>query len=174
MRIPLLSLWIIQVRSDWGKNIGDGNTWRTLTKEEWAYLINYDTVNDNLNNNPNSPRYNRFKLGVTVCGKTNCLVLAPDDWDISSNALQSEYSATSTPMTWEQAEAVGLVCLPAAGGRDGSNVWSYDEEGYYWSSNSYSSILTHAFCLFFDDDSCEPFYQYRSNGLSVRLVTECQ
>ena len=30
---------------DWGKAIGNGNTWRTLSKAEWEYLLNTRTVN---------------------------------------------------------------------------------------------------------------------------------
>ena len=30
---------------DWGCTIGDGNTWRTLTKDEWTYLFNTRIVN---------------------------------------------------------------------------------------------------------------------------------
>ena len=28
---------------DWGQNIGDGMTWRTLTKDEWDYVLNIRT-----------------------------------------------------------------------------------------------------------------------------------
>ena len=28
--------------NDWGKNIGNGNVWRTLSTEEWQYLFSYD------------------------------------------------------------------------------------------------------------------------------------
>lgn len=47
----------------------DGKAWRTLTDEEWYYLLG-----------DSEERTGKRKTGVTVCGKTNCLVIAPDNF----------------------------------------------------------------------------------------------
>ncbi|MCQ2180273.1 MAG: hypothetical protein MJY91_09270 [Bacteroidales bacterium] len=143
---------------DWGKNIGDGSTWRTLSKDEWVYLFNTRTNASSL-----------YKYGVTVCGKTNCVIIAPDNWDTSANPLQTSYDATA----WATAEAAGLVCLPAAGRRDGSSVNDVGDLGYYWSSTAYGEY--NAYCVRFDSSYFFPDnYGYRNFGRSVRLITECQ
>lgn len=138
--------------------------WRTLSKKEWQYLFNKDNTYGANN------RSGKYKYGVTVCGVTNCVVIAPDGWDLSANSLQSEYSSTSTPMTWEQAETAGLVCLPAAGARDGSNVYDVGDCGRYWSS---SADGTYASSVYFGSGDVTPGSRVsRSRGSSVRLVTE--
>lgn len=103
---------------DWSTTIGDGTLWRSLTFDEWTYLLNgRDGAADKLKN------------GVTVCGKTNCLVIAPDNF---VGAIESSYDAAA----WDAAEEAGLVCLPAAGLRYGSGVEATGTIGFYWSSTS--------------------------------------
>lgn len=143
-------------------NVGgtDQTGWRTLSTNEWRYLFNGRNNASNL-----------YKCGVTVCGVTNCVVIAPDGWDLSANSLQSEYSSTSTPMTWEQAETAGLVCLPAAGSRLGSNIHdAVGCTGFYWSSTAYNEynvwfVTFTRYNLFHDGGD-----YYR--GCSVRLITK--
>ena len=143
---------------DWGNNIGDGSTWRTLSKDEWVYLLETRTNASGL-----------YKAGVSVCGKTYCVIIAPDNWDTSANPLQTSYDATA----WATAEAAGLVCLPAAGGRYGSGVGSVGDDGFYWSSTAYGSGF--AYDAYFNSSLLDPGYEvYRDGGNSVRLITECQ
>lgn len=122
--------WTDGTFKDWGENAIDGapaNTWRTPTHEEWKYL--FET---------RSKAWSLHKTGVTVCGKTYCVIIAPDNWDTSTNPLQEEYSATSTPMTWEQAQSAGLVCLAHTHRRSGSDASSGELPRHhsYWSSNA--------------------------------------
>lgn len=148
-------------------NVGgtDQTGWRTLSTKEWQYLFNKE------NQYGETCRSGKYKYGVTVCGVTNCVVIAPDGWDLSANSLQSEYSSTSTPMTWEQAETAGLVCLPAAGFRDGSNVYNVGDYGFYWSSTAFGSDL--AYIVYFNSNYVYPDYGgFRDRGVSVRLITE--
>ncbi|MCQ2179551.1 MAG: hypothetical protein MJY91_05580 [Bacteroidales bacterium] len=143
---------------DWGKTIGNGSTWRTLSNDEWVYLFETRTNASSL-----------YKYGVTVCGKTNCVIIAPDNWDTSANPLQTSYDATA----WATAEAAGLVCLPAAGRRDGSSVSDVGDSGSYWSSTAYDGY--DAYFVYFNRDVAGPnSYDHRSSGYSVRLITECQ
>ena len=161
---------------DWGVAYCESNNitvgiWRMLSKEEWVYLINENGQYDNI-------RKGKYKLNVTVCGKKSCLVLAPDGWDISSNPLQDVYSTTSSPMTWEQAEAAGLVCLPAAGYYNSGQVSGDESDGYYWSSSADSSDSS--YYMYFYSAAVKPDrgdlesmeYSARSRNYSVRLVTE--
>lgn len=141
---------------DWGKNIGDGSTWRTLSKDEWGYLIETRTNASSL-----------YKKGVTVCGKTNCVIIAPDNWDISANPLQTSYDATA----WATAEAAGLVCIPAAGRRDGSTVVGVGGRGNYWSSTADGD--SHVCFVLFSSGHVNPDDRdLRRYGYSVRLITE--
>ena len=147
--------------TDWGNKIV-GAVWRTPTRAEWQYLFILRSNASNL-----------YKCGVTVCGKQNCVVIAPDNWNLTASPLQSEYSATSTPMTWSEAQAAGLVCLPAAGRRIYSSiVYLVDDCGYYWSSSANGS--DYAYNVFFTSSSVSTAdSNNRSSGFSVRLVTDC-
>ena len=141
---------------DWGKNIGDGSTWRTLSKDEWQYLIN--------KNNDETIRKGKYKYGVTVCEKANCLILAPDDF---TGTIETSYNAAA----WATAEAAGLVCLPAAGFRTDSDFYDVGYGGNYWSSSTYEE--GRAYNVNFNDYDFYPDgYADRSFGHSVRLVTE--
>lgn len=157
---------------DWGAMIDDEDTWFTLSYEEWSYLLN-------LNPCENAKRAGRWKMFVTVCGKENCLVLAPDNWDLDAHPLQEEYSSTSTPMTWEAAQEAGLVCLPAAGQRFIDEVALVSECGSYWSSSP-GEVASYRSIYFYFKDEVE--YQYveakpypgtepSTYGFAVRLVT---
>ena len=138
---------------DWGNNIGDGSTWRTLSNDEWVYLFETRTNASGL-----------YKCGVTVCGKTKCVVIAPDGF---TGTIETSYDATA----WATAEAAGLVCLPAAGNRYGSLVLSVGDYGRYWSSTAYDSY--NAYYVRFNSYNVYPDnYGTRDYGYSVRLITE--
>ena len=139
--------------------------WRTLTAAEWQYIFSDS---------------NKYKCGVTVCGKANCIVLLPDGWEWNANTVgtswQTEYPVESTqasPVTWQKMEDAGAVCLPAAGRRDDSNVNNISEYGGYWSSTSTGS--NYAYLVDFDDLDVFPISRnYRDNGYNVRLVTNAE
>ena len=141
---------------DWGTAIDDKGTWRTLTTAEWQYLFNGRSNASSL-----------YKNGVTVCGKENCLIIAPDNWDTSAKPLNASYDATA----WATAEAAGLVCLPAAGRRRGSDVGYVGDRGYYWSSTAFDGNYAY-YVVFNSSDVCSDDCDYRSRGFSVRLITE--
>lgn len=157
--------------NDWDKNNVDGNTWRTLTKEEWQYLFNNGSYQSDI-------RKNKYKYNVEVCGKILCVVLLPDSWQWGENGVgstwQAIYPETSTedyPVSWKTMEAAGAVCLPAAGYRFWTIASGGNDYGTYWSSSSYDS--DHAYCVCFDGDTVNPsLSDTRSLGHSVRLITE--
>ena len=153
--------------TDWGSmirgEVGVETVWRTPTIEEWQYLFTGRSNASNL-----------YKCGVTVCEKQNCVVIAPDNWNLTASPLQSEYSATSTPMTWSEAQAAGLVCLPAAGFRYGPYVNVVGSEGNYWSSSVNIYSESEACAVRFSSRSVNNNPQMRFFGCSVRLVTDCE
>lgn len=141
---------------DWGTAINPGGAatpWRTLSKDEWTYLIN--------------TRYRAANLHgwATVAGMGG-QVLMPDGW---TGSIASSYSADA----WAQMEASGAVFLPAAGRRSGTNVNAYDlgDLGAYWSSTYIDAV--YAYSLRFGSAAVLPNYNfYRYYGQAVRLVQD--
>ena len=129
-----------------------------------------------------------YKIGVTVCGHSNCLILLPDDWEWDANTVgtgwQTEYSE-STNVKWSTMEASGAVCLPAAGYGDGlfasttdkfgvkGFVGSVGSVGHYWSSTPSAGNLV--FTLSFESKNVKSADQsVRNLAYAVRLVTDVQ
>ena len=159
---------------DWGVNkIGSDapNTWRTLTFDEWEYIIN--------------GRYNAEELkGVAQVNGVTGLILLPDGWtcpdDVTfkpgfhENAGTEYYAAyqTFSSSDWAKLEASGAVFFPAAGYRYGSdinNLQGYDY-GYYWSATELFSGFANNLYFYSDEADVTSYYSYR--GYSVRLVKD--
>ena len=160
---------------DWGANkIGNDapNTWRTLTYDEWDYL-----------------RYNRTNAndlcGVAQVNGVNGLIFLPDNWTCPAgvtfksgfhSSYGTEYYAyyaayqTFTAKQWSKLEKSGAIFLPAAGARDGSDVYYVLNFGSYWSATEHKSDF--ARCLYFSSDEAGVDGDYRYDGLSVRLVKD--
>ena len=158
-------------QADWGYNAisNGGNTensgWRTLTKPEWAYVIDTRST-------PSGIRYAK----ATVNG-VNGVVLLPDNWTASIYALNNtnggDYTSnTITAADWTNVlEANGAVFLPAAGNRYRTSVDDVGSYGYYWSASYYNS--NSAYIMNFDSGylyASDSYYKYRYYGRSVRLV----
>lgn len=72
---------------------------------------------------------------------------------------------------WRKFEDAGCVFLPAAGGRNGSSVFSVGSHGAYWSSTPYN--MEYAYFAFFFDRALYPQYTNPYYyGFSVRLVRD--
>ena len=151
---------------------GQKGFWRALSggdNGEWNYLINRNGGT-------------LYKLGVTVCGSKNCLILLPDDWKWGENGVGDNwqdggYPETSTEgkVTWKTMEAAGAVCLPAAGYRfgydGGTSVSRVGNAGLYWSSTTSGS--NDAYGLGFDSGDVSPAdINDRDYAYAVRLVTD--
>jgi hypothetical protein len=159
---------------DWGTNqiSSDApNTWRTLTKDEWEYLLN--------------TRANASSLkGVAQVNGVNGLILLPDNWvcpagvtfksGFHSNSGVDYYAAyqTFTAAEWSKLESAGAVFLPAAGRRFCSSVSYVLYIGSYWYATEYNSKYSDA--LGIDSDEAYMYCDYRIFGLSVRLVKDLQ
>ena len=161
---------------DWGTNMDDGNTWYTLTADEWDYLLDERSDADQL------VGVARIQLGEKIY--TNGLVLLPDDWTCPAgvtfkSGFSNTYSVqayadhrTFTLADWQQLEAAGAVFLPASGFREGSFVSYMQSSGYYWSAAPDGSDK--AYYMYFISDS---YFSYnysrnRYSGLAVRLVKD--
>ena len=139
---------------DWGVNnpiINGGNTpniWRTLTHEEWEYLM--------------KRKANGIRLCSpgSVCGRSG-MILLPDNWDFDADLPYTDEpdmeafasfgtdlnynSNVYTEELWSRMEAKGAVFLPSAGLVMHDHFWGLDEygrsswpEGSYWSSSQVS------------------------------------
>lgn len=169
--------------ADWGVYNSIGNdtpgTWRTLTCDEWDYLVNRRASSSV--DGVDSARY----AEATVCGVAG-LILLPD---------QFERPATLTPIAninhnnftisfndnvynaeeWVLMEKAGAVFLPAAGFRGGTWLSTIGEGGSYWASTCNAARQAYAM-LFIDglvNASAECTYDKdRGYGRSVRLVSD--
>ena len=170
--------------ADWGvyNQIGEDapGSWRTLTTDEWEYLLHGRTNADIL-----------FGLG-TVYGRAGLIIL-PDNWEdpkpsgvifkpSTQNGLEwqgNEYK-NSDPKnfthneynnTWPAMEAAGAVFLPAAGYRREKKVYGVNDFSYYWSSTHDEGSF--AWCIEISAYRLVPQeFRARTFGCSVRLVQD--
>ena len=143
-------------------------TWRTLTKDEWEYLLDTRATASSI----------RYAKG-TVCGIAG-LIIVPDDWKSSIYSLNNvnivDVTYTSNIIDtsdWAKMEDVGCVFLPAAGYRYGTSVIYVGSCGNYWSTtyaDSYNAyVLGFGLTNLYSTSS-----SYCNGGNSVRLVRWAQ
>ena len=143
-------------------------TWRTLTTNEWIYLLRVRTTLSGI----------RYAKG-TVCGIAG-LIIVPDNWSNTIYTLDSTntYTAAYTSniigaSDWAKMEVVGCVFLPTAGQRSGSLVDFVGFYGGYWSATCDYSGYAYGWSFGrFDSINFGPaYYSYSYDyGKSVRLV----
>ena len=160
---------------DWGTNkIGSDapNTWRTLTYNEWEYL---------LYSRPNASSLR----GVAQVNGVNGLILLPDNWTCPEGVTFKsgfhssrgvDYYVTYQTFTadqWSKMESVGAIFLPAAGYRVGTYVDDVHYHGSYWSATSYNGLnCCGVWDLCFHSDKSDMGDGDNILGLSVRLVKD--
>ena len=108
----------VDAGSDWGANaISNGGNlpklWRTLTKDEWTYLVDTRKINGETG-------YGHTYIDATV-NEVFGVIIFHDDYDGSTTGL------TSIPE--------GCLFLPAAGERYGTGAQAVGMSGNYWSSS---------------------------------------
>lgn len=156
--------------ADWGYNIisNGGNvehsSWRSLTDEEWNYLLIERHNSNNL-------------FGYGKVNGMNGLILLPDDWSspqgITFISGFSSWENNLTEKQWSRMETAGAVFLPAAGMRNGDLVYHVMGSGDYWSSRCLQNAGSQygSYALYFGYEMVRPDYVVdRNSGLSVRLV----
>lgn len=169
--------------ADWGvyNAIGDDapGTWRTLTRDEWDYLVNHRAASTV--DGTDSARY----AEATVCG-VNGLIIFPDQFsrpaslapiaNINQNNLSISFNDnTYNAEEWTLMEQAGAVFLPAAGFRGGTWLSTIGDGGSYWASTC--NAARQAYALLFINGlvnaSAECTYEKdRGYGRSVRLVKD--
>lgn len=171
--------------TDWGVNpISNGgnmaNQWRTLTRNEWVYLFHGRANYANL-------------FGIGKVDGVAGTILLPDDWVTPSGLTftpstiqglewqrgRGFYSKNSnndnlsynayTLAQWELMESAGAVFLPAAGSRDGTEVYGVSSSGRYWSATRLYTYLAY-YLDFHSSYLCPWCDNQRDEGCSVRLV----
>ena len=160
---------------DWGTNkIGNDapDTWRTLTEDEWQYLLN--------------TRENASSLcGIAQVKGVNGLVLLPDNWKCPSGVSFKSgchtkfgvcyyaYYQTFTADEWSKLEKAGAVFLPAAGVRFGTSLRFVQCETYYWSATEVA--IGSARCIRIrSEKGAYMNIGSRYDGRAVRLVKDLQ
>lgn len=164
---------------DWGLKIGDGNTWRTLTLEEWIYL--FESRADAVD------KYGIAYINLDARTSVLGLIILPDSWTApagisfagglpSEEVIDNEDYQNFTLAQWQLMEQAGAVLLRARG--DGCGDWY----GSYWTATPCSS--DRAYRLFFPqqfgykyvsygyNSSGSPYATGRCGSSSVRLVQD--
>ena len=154
--------------TEWGKNAisnGGGSKWRTLTREEWEYVVEKRET-------PSEIRYAK-----AVVNGVKGLILLPDNWKSSyyklDNVNRSGANFNDNDINkadWaNKFESKGAVFLPNGGSRKGNSVTGVGKEGYYWTSTNFDNAGSYGVYIY--DRNVNPTHHYYSrNGLSVRLV----
>ena len=156
---------------DWGSNTiyygnGDGTGdnagtgWRTLSKEEWTYILGH------------------YSYGYATVGGSPGVVLLPDNFQhpegvnpfVTSHTgfYNNNYSETAK---WALMEAAGAVFLPTAGWRlDVYSIFNVNTVFRYWTSTRDTN--SKAFYLKMDNgnENVSVVQDDRYKGMSVRLV----
>lgn len=154
---------------DWGVHCpisNGGNTpgqWRTLTSNEWSYIIG------------SRPNANLLRGFATVNGVRG-LILLPDDWTLPAGVTftptytysQNIYGVTQ----WAIMEAAGAVFLPTVG-TSAENTYY----GYYWSTTArrtgmFSTLSDYAYVLRFYEYTSYIDYSRKDSQFFVRLVKD--
>ena len=185
---------------DWGVYCtiinGGSNSWRTL-----SYDVDDDYYSEWHNLIRERPNYKSLRReGKVVC--TPGWFLLPDDWDWNKvspkckelwdhGSIEAAYNFMIYSYSeWSEMEAEGALFLPAAGVREGTIVYGFNDYeddpvyhdvpyGVYWSTKLYEDYWGQgaqgANVFYFGDDSDGPFsigsklFWY---GCSVRLVSD--
>ena len=155
---------------DWGVHnaISNGGEkagmWRTLTKDEWDYVLN--------------KRATEMRYSIaTVAGRSG-VILFPDSFSmpagiakpVAANLGSTYKDYTVDEEQWNQMESAGAVFLPAAGYRVGASVYGFGQDGQYWSSSHESQ--DYAYRLNFGDGYAGISSCGRFDGFAVRLVRD--
>ena len=186
---------------DWGVYnaiINGGNLpgmWRTLTAEEWHYLL-YERPASTVNHTANA-RFCRATIPVRtgeyyfnttnpIIISANCIVLFPDNY-VQPNGVRNFAHINDSTIAfgrnqiladdWKKLEAAGCVMLPVAGRRDGHAVTQLDTVAAYWTSSNLvenvgSNFGIAAQCGYADNESMYLMSTLAHYGASVRLVQD--
>ncbi len=149
---------------DWGTNTicGDApGTWRTLSKEEWEYLLN------------GRENANKLRCRAQV-NNVNGFVFLPDQW-LCPEGIELKIEQLTTKVftfdAWSKMENAGAVFLPAAGRLNDKQLVNFDDHGNYWSSTRIDNTNVDYFAFTFSTNKLHVDHQSPLHfARSVRLV----
>lgn len=162
--------------NDWGVRnaISNGGNeagkWRTLSREEWDYLL-FTRAGSPIGKVANA-RFAKATVGDVVG-----LILFPDTFFkpnglapvVNVNMIGASFSDNLYSLSqWAEFESIGAIFLPAAGFRHGKVVEQIGTQGSYWTSNYGSTGF--AVSLIFNAEGIGMNSYYSYFGRSVRLV----
>ncbi|MBQ0080102.1 MAG: hypothetical protein KBS95_00935 [Alistipes sp.] len=166
--------------NDWGGRLQDERTWRTLTLDEWKYIIEGRTD------------YKKKMAHATVC-EVHGLIILPDSFeDPCTNVGQKAFVplAEETNVVnndvyknniyasvgdWTAMELAGAAFLPLTGMRTGDTIEWYAESGDYWTSTAQQVVENHHFRptrLHFNTGNPGMPIDSGNSAFAVRLVTD--
>lgn len=179
--------------ADWGvyNAISNGGNqpglWRTLTRSEWSYIMEYRTGISTINGTANA-RYAKAYL----FGTTHGLIIFPDNYTHPDGVAQptgiNKQDATSwnantyNATDWAKMENAGCVFLPITGEIVWGITWSGTstpvmfylneggERGHYMSVNSNSSCCCYNAII--SKEYNQNSYENRCQAAAVRLVQD--
>ena len=161
---------IANTNYDWGvyNKIGSDNagTWRTLTLEEWEYILE-------------KRKHASSLVGKAKVNNQNGLILLPDYWtsldSLSFSPGKNNDFSTNvyTVADWRQMENNGAIFLPSSGYRLKTNLYSIQNWGGYWMSSCIDREWG-AWYLQFRNNDIIVFARDFRYGHAVRLVKDLQ
>ncbi|MBR0309491.1 MAG: hypothetical protein IJQ97_01280, partial [Paludibacteraceae bacterium] len=143
--------------TDFSGTLEGTDTWRTLTKDEWVYLLAH-----------NNQSY------ATVHG-VNGLLVAPDGKDIEGKSMTAWVEINDE--TWTTMQNDGYLFLPACGQRSQLNssaniiTGSQGEDVVYYSSTQYSDVYAYNIWYKPGQDPAADDYSNKRQAFGVRLVS---
>ena len=161
--------------ADWGvyNAITNGGNkaglWRTLSRDEWNYLIFERPRADSL-------------CSAAVVNGVRGLVVLPDGWQKPWYVLFTPHHPNWCSndcnqygiYDWEDMQATGAIFLPVTGLRNKKEVQRAGDACYYWTTTA-SSLSGQCCALYVFSDEIHTDYTFgRGSGLSVRLVQDVQ
>jgi hypothetical protein len=164
--------------ADWGvyNAISNGGNqagmWRTLTKDEWSYLLNSRAAST-------ACGYGDVRYVKATVNNLTGLIIFPDTYAHPSgvatlhnvNTTSAAFSGYVVTLSeWQQMESAGCIFLPAASGRIGTEVGRVGWDGCYWSSTYFDEDF--AYNMDFYDYDLYMNVDVRNYGRSVRLVQD--
>ena len=169
---------------------GDYFAWGETTPKGTYYWSTYRYCNGDYNTltkycNNSSYGNNGFTDALTTLEASDDAATANwgSGWRMPTQTEMNELINNCT-VTWTTQNGVNgrlftgpngnSIFLPAAGHRNGSELYNDGSVGVYWSSSLYSDGTGNAWYLGFNSDDYSMNDCYRYNGLSVRAVCQSQ
>ena len=168
---------VLDSESDWGLAndiysasgalLGERGAFRTMTADEWNYLIN---------SRPDyAEKIGTARIDIGEESNPQGFVILPDEWTLPDGCTFTpggdswSIRNTYTSAQWELMQAAGAVFLPAAGNRSNETVGTVPSGGFYWTSNWGENTNGNPKMFNFNGRNVQESY---GSACSVRLVRD--